>query len=157
MSLNENTDTPRRALSNATQLLLMLWKRYPEQSKEEIIEKFGERVADDVDIAGECARDWASLNWKRITGTGKPKPQPKSDDDRKISEEAEAAAEAAIKEKIVEVFLLDMVIDGKKLRDMTGTECKRKGGWLTAIGQKVKARQKVGQVLSEAELKGLYK
>ena len=47
------------------------------------------------------------------------------------------------------------VIDGKKLRDMTGAEFKRKGGWLSAIGAKLKAKQKVGDALSEAEVKGL--
>jgi hypothetical protein len=157
MSLNENTDQPRRsAPHSATELLLVLRNRYPTDTNKEIIRRFGERVLDDEAIILEVAHAWASLNLNRVTGTART-PAARPVVTAAEREKREKAAEAAITKKIVDVLLLDMLIDGKKLRDMTGAECKRKGGWLTAIGQKVKARQKVGQVLSEVEVKGLCK
>ena len=66
--------------------------------------------------------------------------------------------EAVFHERVREaaVKLLDLSMpNGKPLRDCTGSDCKKFGGWLGKIAAKVGARQKVGSVLSEAQVRKL--
>lgn len=54
------------------------------------------------------------------------------------------------------LLLLDLVMpNGIKLRDCTGADCIGFGGWLTAIGKKVGDGRKVGDVLSEREIRSI--
>jgi uncharacterized protein YfaP (DUF2135 family) len=72
---------------------------------------------------------------------------------------------AAIRQKVerhieekVEARLLDFIMpSGKTLRDSTGADCAKAGGWLTKIAGKVNARQRVGNVLSEEQVRKLFK
>lgn len=55
--------------------------------------------------------------------------------------------------RVANVILLDLVLpNGKKLRDCTGRECKKAGGWLIQVGERVGDRGIVGAKLDEAEL-----
>jgi hypothetical protein len=45
---------------------------------------------------------------------------------------------------------------GKALRDCTGAECTRFGGWFKDIGKAIKPNEKVGKALSETDLQNLY-
>lgn len=82
-----------------------------------------------------------------------------------IAKAAKQAAVAAIKDKVTarireeaEMILLDMLMPtGKALRDSTGKECAKAGGWLSKIATKVKPSQKVGAALSEAQVRALFK
>ena len=47
--------------------------------------------------------------------------------------------------------------NGKPLRECTGKDCAKAGGWLSKLAKKVKPNQKVGDVLSEAQVKRLFK
>ena len=58
--------------------------------------------------------------------------------------------------KIVTKNLLSMVMpNGKELRDCTGRDCKRMGGWFARIAKRVKPTQKVGNALSEEQIQDL--
>lgn len=62
----------------------------------------------------------------------------------------------AVIHRAAKIILLDMILpNGKPLRDCTGTECAAFGGWFQVVGERV-GKNKVGDVLSEADLVELY-
>lgn len=62
------------------------------------------------------------------------------------------------KVKAFQIVMLDLVLPtGKALRDSTGKDCAKAGGWLAAIAKKIKPADIVGKVLSEAEVRQLMK
>jgi hypothetical protein len=62
----------------------------------------------------------------------------------------------AVKGKILG-RMLDLILpNGKRLAEATGSDCIRAGGWLKAVGEKVGARQVVGKVLGEEDLRQLF-
>lgn len=71
------------------------------------------------------------------------------------------ASEAKIKEHIIkeaQIILLDLTMpNGKALRDCTGADCSKFGGWFSAIAEKVGSKQRVGNVLSEQQVRALQK
>lgn len=70
---------------------------------------------------------------------------------------AVSATTAVIKERATRMVLLDMVMpNGKALRDCTGRDCQRVGGWLSKIAAKIKPGEKVGAKLSEAQVRRLF-
>jgi hypothetical protein len=46
--------------------------------------------------------------------------------------------------------------NGKLLRNCTGSDCKRFGGWYQRLAAKVRPRKLVGNVLSEQDVRKLY-
>jgi len=74
-----------------------------------------------------------------------------------IAVAAASELKAAIKEAATRMVLLDLEMpNGKALRDCTGKECKRIGGWLVAVAAAVKPGDVIGAVLSEAQVRRLY-
>lgn len=81
---------------------------------------------------------------------------------------AKAAKQAkveAIKEKVqtrireeAQMILLDMILPtGKALRDSTGKDCAKAGGWFAKLAEQVKPNQTVGAVMSEDQVRKLWK
>lgn len=70
-----------------------------------------------------------------------------------------------VKRKIAEaaqIVLMEMMMpNGKKLTDCTGSECREMGpvigNWLGLVARHVKARDLVGQTLTEAQLQAFYR
>ncbi len=61
-------------------------------------------------------------------------------------------------QEVAETILLDMVLpNGKALRDCTGKQCAKAGGWLARVAEKVKPNQKVGVALSESQVRDLWR
>lgn len=55
------------------------------------------------------------------------------------------------------VILMNLPMPNNKLlRDCTGTECARFGGWFKLIAKAIKPTEKVGKQLSETDLQNLY-
>lgn len=72
------------------------------------------------------------------------------------------SVKAKVKDRIVEeaqAMLLDIVTlpSGKTLRDSTGKDCAKAGGWLSKIAEKVGPKQRVGSALSEEEVRVVWK
>lgn len=68
------------------------------------------------------------------------------------------ALKESIKLRAVSLVLLDFILpNGKQLRDSTGKDCAKAGGWLIKIAKAVKPAQKVGEVLSEADVRKLFR
>lgn len=63
--------------------------------------------------------------------------------------------ERHIEEKVEERLLDFIMPSGKTLRDSTGADCAKAGGWFTKIAGAVGARQRVGNVLSEEQVRKL--
>lgn len=62
-----------------------------------------------------------------------------------------------IKAKAAEMVLLDLALpSGKKLRDSTGRECARAGGWFAKIAAKVAPQQVVGKIMSEDAVRAIW-
>jgi hypothetical protein len=77
---------------------------------------------------------------------------------RERAESAARAADtlAAMKAKVREVVLLDLPMpDGKLLREATGAECAKAGGFYEAVGRALKPTQVVDKHLSEGDLQNI--
>ena len=68
------------------------------------------------------------------------------------------SAKKMVLSAVTKIVLLDMILpNGKHLRDATGADCTKAGGWFTRIASVVKPSQRVGEILSENEIQKLYK
>lgn len=153
MSLQDSVNRgARTSPANATELLITLRKRYPNETKEEIVARFAERALDDDGIVREIARSYAVLNW-RITEPATPRPTRPTAAQRTAQD---TAARKIIQERVTEIVLLDVLIGDKKLREMTFKECSAWGGSLSRIAKQGKPNQKVGDVLSEKKVRELW-
>lgn len=78
---------------------------------------------------------------------------------RRTREEAiarTAAAFAEMKSEIRGILLLDIMLpNGKALRDATGAECARAGGFYAEVGKTLKPQQVVDRHLTEADLQNI--
>ena len=106
---------------------------------------------------------WFANNYHSLV---KPSPTPKDVMARRaVSTAAKERAVSELKKKVqtrireeAEAIQLDFVMpSGKALRDATGAECARAGGWFTKISAKVSARQRVGSVLSEDQVRKIWR
>ena len=60
-------------------------------------------------------------------------------------------------ERIRQIILLDMVLPtGKKLRDSTGAECAKAGGFFSEVARYLKPTEVVTKHLNEAELRNIW-
>jgi hypothetical protein len=77
---------------------------------------------------------------------------------RKREESAARTAEAfaELKAKVRNIILLDLELpNGKKLRNATGAECKKAGGFYAEIAKHLKPSQVVDRHMSEADLQSI--
>lgn len=78
---------------------------------------------------------------------------------RRTREEAKARTSKAFEEmkaKVRGIILLDLVLpNGKALRDATGAECAKAGGFFEAVAKAIKPTQVVDRHLSEADLQNI--
>jgi hypothetical protein len=104
------------------------------------------------DLISVIVEYWFSNNYNSLLDNRqKPKTTP-SDAKNRV-----AAIKEVIKAKATEMVLLDFVMPGgAMLRDSTGADCARAGGWLANIAKVVKKDQIVGKVLSEAQVKKFF-
>src|SRR4029077_5037106 len=73
---------------------------------------------------------------------------------------ASAATEEAVRsvKKKVQIALLSLTMpNGKPLADCTGSECKRFGNWAAKLGDVVPAKVKVGDHLTEQQVRKLWR
>lgn len=103
---------------------------------------------------------WFANNYRSLVSE-KPAPAVKAKT-KAVKAAAVAAVKTKVKERIVaeaQAMLLDIVTlpSGKSLRDSTGKDCAKAGGWLSRIAEKVGANQRVGKALSEAEVRQVWK
>ncbi len=75
---------------------------------------------------------------------------------RKASARRISRERTALVEQVADVLLLDLTLpSGTMLRDATGAECKRAGGFFNAVGTHLKPTQVVDKHLSESDLRNI--
>jgi hypothetical protein len=147
------------------ELLREILDAHPGSDRKGIFRLFRDRLdADDgQEYIETIVEYWFANNYYSLIGN-KPAPQAKR---REVAAQVEQATEviagrvrAKIKEQ-AKIMLLKMKLpNGKPLSECTGSECvqmgSRIGGWLAEIGRRVKPNQKVGEVMTEADLRAIY-
>ena len=145
---------------NPRELLLELVQNYPNADEATIARHLRDRVLGDESEYLMSILLYYVRNNMRSLQPGRPSPA------ERAARHAEAiTAVDAVKQQVREhikreakILLLDMIqANGKPLRQCTGAECTRFGGWLAAIAEKVGAKQIVGDVLTEQDVRRLFK
>jgi hypothetical protein len=116
-------------------------------------------AGDAVDHLEAVIEYWFANNYHSLVE--RPAPPP-----REATKATRAAAVKNVKEKVktrileeAQAMLLDIVTlpNGKSLRDSTGKDCAKAGGWLSKLAEKVGPKQRVGATLSEEEVRSVWK
>lgn len=69
------------------QLLISIVQRYPDERREDHIDRFAQHATDEVDISLQTNKEWASLHYNNLINP-RPKPEPKSNEQKKAEKEA---------------------------------------------------------------------
>jgi hypothetical protein len=150
---------PRRP-SNPREALIDLVARNPGKSGAELLGMF-EEIARENQSYLSAIIEWWFVNAYR----GLQKKQTATPDAAKQKQalkqthltEMRRTVSAHIERK-ARLILLDAVLPtGTVLRNATGAECARAGGWFQQIASAVKPNQIVGKVLSERDVQNLWK
>lgn len=131
-------------------LLKRLIDENPNSSKEDLLKKFSDKVTKNhLDAIIEY---WFANNYNSLTE--RKAPAPSREQKRAIVEQRKSE----IKARAVNMVFLDLVLpNGKPLRDCTGKDCAKAGGLFAKIANKIKPNEIVGKVLSETEVRKLYR
>lgn len=149
--------------ANPRDLLKTLIDENPSAAKPALLamvrsELLDERAADMLDSVIEY---WFTNNYHSLVAPVARAPRPP----REVVKAAQTAKVAEIKANVqariqeeARLLLLDLVLpNGKALRDSTGNECAKAGGWFTKIASRIPPGKKVGKVLSEDQLRSLWR
>lgn len=138
------TGAKRQSFSpqNPRSILLKLIADHPHETNQDedaILEMLWDEVKGDEEALRTICLYWGTNNYRSIVYAARPEP-------------ARADVEQA-KLKIVKRLMVWIAPNGKMLKDCNKADCMKAGGWLTTIGKKLKANQKVSEVFSEADLR----
>ena len=135
-------------------LLRQMVEENKHSSEKTLHKKFATAVRNDDDYLDAIIEYWFANNYRSLVH--------KPEHVVRVEHQQRNARVETIKERVkiaaTRMVLLDMVLpSGKSLRDSTGKECKKAGGWLTKVAALLKPTQKVGDVLSESKVKELFR
>jgi hypothetical protein len=134
---------------NARELLARIVKDNPGTDDEGLFHAFSQECAP---FFMEICRYWFANNLRAL----KARPTPIARSVDRVAAQEHFVAKA--KDRAVELVLLDYVLpNGKMLRDSTFGECAEVGGWLTKLAHKGQPNDKVGAVMSEKEVRAVWK
>lgn len=141
----------------------------PKGSRKEAFDHFLETVKSDPRYLAALAEDYfyrQTQNWdldqNRLGSSLVATPAQRKRAEVSAAQRAASAARVAkatdeIKARIRKVIMLDLTLpNGKKLRDCTGAECAKAGGFYTEVSKHIKATEIVDKHLSERNLQDLY-
>lgn len=112
------------------------------------------------DFIDAVVEEWMSIKYSTALRAAQPLSiqEVRANVSRRLQQREEKAAQVVAAKEIMGLRLLDLVMpNGKALRDCTGGDCIRFGGFYTRIGKKVGKARVVGKVLTAADLIGLLK
>jgi hypothetical protein len=137
---------------NPRDIIIELTKMYPEEDRAALFARFREEIKDHEDYQRKI--DWYFfVNMHDYLTTRRNSPSGQA---RAVQKNAEHDVVKDLKQQIVQLVLLDLMLpNGKVLREATGADCAKAGGWFAAIAKKVKPKQVVGAVLSEEQLQAM--
>lgn len=131
--------------NNPRDLLVRVMAENRGASEATLLKRFTEAVRDDADYIGPIIGYWFANNYRSAR---RASPQ-----ERAASAKVQTRLVETIKRAVLSISLDFVMPNGKPLRDCTGGECARAGGWFAKIAKRVKPNQVVGNVLSDSDLK----
>jgi hypothetical protein len=141
------------------EILARLIERSSRPDEDDIKEKCKAKVIDDPDHVDAMFEYWFANNYRSlIFQKRQERTTPKQREEMKAaSKDKVEALKTVIKARATQMVLLDMVMpSGKALRDSTGKDCAKAGGWLAKIAKAIKPSDVVGKVLSEAQIRKMF-
>lgn len=132
----------------------------PHASRKEAFSSFLETVKSDpayLDVLADNYFHSMAGRWK-VDQVGKSRSliSTRTSADRADSAARASEAHTDLKARVRAVILLDLTLpDGKRLRDATGAECVKAGGFYTEVARHIKPTQVVDKHLSEADLRSI--
>lgn len=149
--------------ANPRDLLKSLIDEHPSAAKTTLLAMVRNELLEDrsADMLDSVIEYWFTNNYHSLVAPVARAPRPP----REVVKAAQTAKVADIKSKVqariqeeAQLLLLDLVMpNGKSLRDSTGKECAKAGGWYTKIAMRVPPGTKVGKALSEDQLRALWR
>jgi hypothetical protein len=134
---------------NARELLARIVADHPGADDEALFHAF---TAESGPYFMEIQRYWFANNLRAL----KTRPTPIARSVDRVAAQEHFVAKA--RDRAVEMVLLDyMLPNGNMLRDSTFGECAEVGGWLSRLARKGQPGEKVGAVLSEDEVRAVWK
>lgn len=142
--------------ANPRDMLKQILDKNPDLNKTEAFDLFYLQASDDPEIVQSIMEYWFVNNYHSLVHSYIPRINTKQ-----IQEEKAKEIKEKVKQKIVEeakIMLMDLILpNGKQLRHCTGQDCRRAGGWFLKIANKIRPREIVGTMLSEEDVRRLYR
>jgi hypothetical protein len=144
---------------NPRSLLETIITKNPRADERRLHELFWREIEDDKELLRACIEYWLDNNYHSLKRemSGLPKSTSKP---AQVTVDAVSKTKAQIKKQIVHearIMLLDLVMPNNKLlRNCTGRDCIKIGGWLGQLGKKVPATKTVAETLSEKEVYDIW-
>jgi hypothetical protein len=143
---------------NPRELLRRLIERHPENSRKRHLAEFKKLIANRESYWNTIVEYWFSNNYSSLIDP------PDQEERQSRALEKQAELQTRLEQEIearVKIALLDMVMpNGKALRECTGKECRhfssKIGAWLLRVAKQIKPTDRVGDVLTEKQLRKLY-
>lgn len=118
---------------------------------------FLKAIRDDEELLEALIYEWLSIKYSTAYRIAVPPSREEVRASRSDGVAQRERAVAAIKVRAIQMVLLDMVLpNGKPLRDCTGKDCAKAGGWLSKIAGAIKPTDKVGAALNEEQVRKFY-
>jgi hypothetical protein len=142
------------AHDNPRDVLLGLIKANKSWNERRIFDAFFDEVVGNENYMKVILEYWFANNYASLIGKRKQR--------KPSTGKLETAATVSTKindriEREAQTLLLEWTMpNGKRLADCTGSDCKKVGGWLSRIADKIKPTDIVGRVLSEKQVRSLY-
>ncbi len=135
------------------ELVIRLVESNPRATRHEIIKLFKEQMREDDDYL-DAAADYVVTNAMNAIELAQAKRKRSSTRPTRAETDAKVESMAeTIKEQII-ILNLEMP-NGKRMRYCTGEEMARFGGLYARIAKRVGKTKRVGEVLSEAQVRGM--
>jgi len=147
--------------ANPRDILKRIIDEHPNEDKAFIFREFKEQIRDDEDVISAIIEYWFSNNYHSLMGDRPERRAQRQEERAERAREREKKTEAMaeiIKERAKKLVILDMVMpNGKLLRDCTGEDCIKAGGWFHKIAARLKnPTDVVGRVFSEKRLRQIW-
>src|SRR5262245_1617744 len=139
---------------NPRDMLKSMMDAYPNETQTQILRRFSEAVSEDQNYLAVVIEYWFANNYRSLVRGSNPKGARAKPAPEIVA--AKAATVEKIKERIKQeaIKLLDLVMsNGKPARENTFAFAAKEGGFWTKVSQMGKPKQRIGDVLSEDQIR----
>jgi hypothetical protein len=130
-------------------LLTRLGVQHPDWDRDQLCAAFIEEARQDEECVTEALHRCFDNDYRVLVG---PPPNPEPPRRSIKSEDVKDA-----RSRLQRIVLMDLILPtGKRLRESTGDDCAKAGGWLRAIARVVNPTEVVGAVLNEEQVREMF-